>query len=129
MMQLSAHLLGRIRERESFFEHQFVDWGQSGHPRGVDIAAAVSEFDAFIVLITYRPQAPTTVLRCLLFLKREDIYKKTALDAGAVMGMLSWHSEMLERRPLLLLNVILSPLLSRASNGAGMLAYRTISMR
>jgi hypothetical protein len=136
--QFCPAFLRRVIGRASLFEHHF-GWGgttpsesttpserttqsesrtppsESGKPNHLEIALATFEIDAFICLLHYDigSQDPRNV-RCVLFLKSRDYIRPSRLRLHIIRAWFDKHQELLERHPLLILNVILSFIQARA---------------
>jgi hypothetical protein len=117
--QFCPAFLGKVIRKASFFEHHFggghATLEGSSAPTHLEMALAVYEIDAFMCLLRYDigNMAPKSV-RCLLFVKRSDPRK---LPLPVLHNIRSWfgnHRELLERYPLLVVNVILSFMQARA---------------
>jgi hypothetical protein len=106
--EFSERILHRVKEKQSYFEHVFSggEW-----PNILEIAASTYEHDAFFCLI--RCNLVTKETRCLLFLKTYDRLKTTTLRLRSVVDYISAHYT-LPSQPLLIFNIILSLLQSRA---------------
>jgi hypothetical protein len=106
----SQHILRRVKEKQSYFEHVFSD-GEM--PNCLEIAAATYENDAFFCLLRFDLLSGHT--RCLLFFKSSDLLKPrtSTLTLSTALNYIRLH-DVLYTEPLLIFNVVLSLLQARA---------------
>lgn len=117
--QFCPDFLRKVVGKRSLFEHHFGgvrdNLDGSSVPTHLEMAVAVYENDAFICLLRYdiRNTGPKSV-RCVLFFKQSDYMKHSFLELHTVRNWFNKHRELLERHPLLVVNVVLAFIQSRA---------------
>lgn len=110
---LSPRILGRLRHHESYFEHAFSGENDtSATPTHIEIAASNFEHDGFLCLL--RSEIATSHTKCILFLKPCDPIRSSPLQEHTVISHLEAHADILQRHPLLILNVVLTLLQTSA---------------
>ncbi|KAG4441177.1 hypothetical protein IFR05_003348 [Cadophora sp. M221] len=113
--EFSQLFLEKLVAKAALFEHQFNFSGFSGagkQPTHLEIAMAVYENDAFLCLLRYDIEQRTA--KCLVFVKEVDYLKHTPLEPCVLSSWLDENEEILQRHPLMILNVILRLIQFRA---------------
>ena len=114
----SRPFLDKLVSRSALFEYRFVFPGSTDSiatalsPSHLEIAMATYENDAFFCLFRYGLVDRKS--DCLLFLKTGNHLKKNLIEAADFIPWLDNDQEILQRHPLLILNVILVFIQDRA---------------
>lgn len=119
----SQPFLDKLVSRSALFEYKFVYPGATGStaialsPSHLEVAMANYENDSFFCLVRY--EFVTRRSDCLLFLKTGDYLKGTLIRAADFIPWLNIGQEVLQRHPLLILNVILAFIQGRSHEFTG----------
>ena len=114
----SRPFLDKLVSRSSLFEYRFVFPGPTDStatalsPSHLEVAMANYENDSFFCLVRY--ELVDRKSDCLLFLKTGDHLKKNLIKAADFIPWLDNGQEILQRHPLLILNMILAFIQDRA---------------
>jgi hypothetical protein len=115
----SRSFLDKLVSRSALFEYSFVVAGtaSSTSPTHLEVAMANYENDSFFCLVRYGLVERKS--DCLLFLKTFDYLKQNSIKAADFISCLDIDQEILQRHPLLILNVILAFIQNRAHEFTG----------
>ena len=114
----SRPFLDKLVSRSSLFEYKFVfpestdSTATALSPSHLEVAIANFENDSFFCLVRYGLVDRKS--DCLLFLKTGDHLKKDLITAADFIPWLDNNQEILQRHPLLILNVVLAFIQDRA---------------
>jgi hypothetical protein len=114
----SQPFLDKLVSRSSLFEYNFVFAGPTASttialsPTHLEVAMANYENDSFFCLVRY--DLVDRKSDCLLFLKTGDYLKQNLVKAADFISWLDNDQEILQRHPLLILNVVLAFIQNRA---------------
>lgn len=117
--QFCPAFLRRVIGRATLFEHHFGGGGNApngfSEPTHLEIAVAIYENDAFTCLLRYDigNLNPSSV-KCMLFVKSLGYIKSPQLGLHIMRTWLDKHRELLDRNPLLIINVALAFMQERA---------------
>jgi hypothetical protein len=103
--------LRKIVGKTSLFEHHW-DFDRSSPSQGathLEVGVADYENDAFLIPLRHKiGTANAKSTKCLIFIKEMDWLKRTSLDFETFQAWLVQHQDLLERHPLLIVNVVLA---------------------